>query len=181
MWSQTPGPWLHNIHQRETGFQAVRAGNTYLTEREKSPGALSLSRIRKAPSCRCLLSISSALALGILPKNHLRKEGKPVNICFPTKKRDVQPPKRNSTLLTRGRASSSALLSVHTRHGLRGVPSPPFPTLQKVTHKTQSWATLFYRGRHLKMGLLSQSPVGPQLTHQQGTGGNPRSIDWSTE
>lgn len=43
-----------------------------MTEREKSPGALSLSRMRKAPSCRCLLSISSALALGILPKNHLR-------------------------------------------------------------------------------------------------------------
>lgn len=69
---------------------AAPAGNTYLTDREKSPGALSLSRIRKAPSCRCLLSISSALALGILPKNHLRKEGKPVNICFPTKKWAVQ-------------------------------------------------------------------------------------------
>lgn len=67
-----------------TASLAAPAGNTYLTDREKSPGALSLSRIRKAPSCRCLLSISSAFALGILPKNHLRKEGKPVNICLPT-------------------------------------------------------------------------------------------------
>ncbi len=47
---------------------------TYFTEREKSPGALSLSLMRKAPSCLCLFSISSALALGILPKNHLEEE-----------------------------------------------------------------------------------------------------------
>lgn len=46
---------------------------THLTEREKSPGALSLSLMRKAPSCLCLFSISSALARGIFPKNHLEK------------------------------------------------------------------------------------------------------------
>lgn len=45
--------------------------HTYFTEREKSPGALSLSLMRKAPSCLCLFSISSALARGIFPKNHL--------------------------------------------------------------------------------------------------------------
>lgn len=52
-------------------FVARRRSDTYLTEREKSPGALSLSLIRKAPSFLCLLSISSALARGIFPKNHL--------------------------------------------------------------------------------------------------------------
>lgn len=114
--SQTPGLWLHNCHQLETGFQATRAGSTYLTEREKSPGALSLSRMRKAPSCRCLLSISSALALGILPKNHLRKEGKPVNICFPTKKRDIQPPKCEEPRTPR------------QRRGPSPPPVPPVPT-----------------------------------------------------
>lgn len=46
---------------------------TYFTEREKSPGALSLSLMRKAPSCLCLFSISSALARGIFPKNHLEE------------------------------------------------------------------------------------------------------------
>lgn len=46
-------------------------GITYLTEREKSPGALSLSLMRKAPSCLCLPNISSAFARGIFPKNHL--------------------------------------------------------------------------------------------------------------
>lgn len=49
--------------------------DTHFTEREKSPGALSLSLIRKAPSCLCLLSISSALARGIFPKNHLEEQG----------------------------------------------------------------------------------------------------------
>lgn len=47
--------------------------HTYFTEREKSPGALSLSLMRKAPSFLCLFSISSALARGIFPKNHLRE------------------------------------------------------------------------------------------------------------
>lgn len=49
------------------------ACSTHLTEREKSPGALSLSRMRKAPSCLCLPNISSAFARGIFPKNHLQK------------------------------------------------------------------------------------------------------------
>lgn len=47
--------------------------STHFTDREKSPGALSLSRMRKAPSCLCLFSISSALARGIFPKNHLQE------------------------------------------------------------------------------------------------------------
>lgn len=51
-------------------------GITYLTEREKSPGALSLSLMRKAPSCLCLPNISSAFARGIFPKNHLCSEEK---------------------------------------------------------------------------------------------------------
>lgn len=53
-------------------------GMTYLTEREKSPGALSLSLMRKAPSCLCLPNISSAFARGIFPKNHLCGEEKKV-------------------------------------------------------------------------------------------------------
>lgn len=53
-------------------FVVCWRSDTYLTEREKSPGALSLSLIRKAPSFLCLLSISSALARGIFPKNHLQ-------------------------------------------------------------------------------------------------------------
>lgn len=54
----------------------VLLGITYLTEREKSPGALSLSLMRKAPSCLCLPNISSAFARGIFPKNHLWSEEK---------------------------------------------------------------------------------------------------------
>lgn len=90
---------------------ATPAGNTYLTDREKSPGALSLSRIRKAPSCLCLLSISSALALGILPKNHLRKESKPVNICFCTTQWAVQPHMQIRALSLSGEAALRLLVS----------------------------------------------------------------------
>lgn len=45
---------------------------THLTEMENSPGALSLSRIRKAPMCLRWRSCSSARCREILPAYHLR-------------------------------------------------------------------------------------------------------------
>ena len=44
-----------------------QSDGTHLTEREKSPGVLSLSLMRNAPSWGCLLRISSALARVIRP------------------------------------------------------------------------------------------------------------------
>lgn len=64
---------LLNCIYRQVWVWVCACGATYFTEREKSPGALSLSLMRKAPSCLCLFSISSALARGIFPKNHLEE------------------------------------------------------------------------------------------------------------
>lgn len=67
-------PALYSPVQRSSTYlisTQLLLAMTYLTEREKSPGALSLSLIRKAPSCLCLPNISSAFARGIFPKNHL--------------------------------------------------------------------------------------------------------------
>lgn len=109
-----PGHWetgsrAKDFHGKTLASSCSR--DTYLTDREKSPGALSLSRIRKAPSCLCLLSISSALALGILPKNHLRKESKPVNICFCTTQWAVQPHTQIRALSLSGEAALCLLVS----------------------------------------------------------------------
>lgn len=55
---------------------------TYLTEMEKSPGLLSLSRRRKAPGNRLFKSIFSASCLGILPEYHLDEKAGKVNILL---------------------------------------------------------------------------------------------------
>lgn len=74
------GPTLYSRVQMSSRwsdyYTRLLLGITYLTEREKSPGALSLSLMRKAPSCLCLPNISSAFARGIFPKNHLCSEEK---------------------------------------------------------------------------------------------------------
>ena len=49
---------------------------TYLTDSEKSPGVLSLSLMRNAPSWGCWLSISSAFARVIRPRYHLKQKMK---------------------------------------------------------------------------------------------------------
>lgn len=56
--------------------------STHLTEMENSPGALSLSRIRKAPTYLRLRSSSSATCREILPAYHL--PGAPLSRMHPT-------------------------------------------------------------------------------------------------
>lgn len=77
---------LYSISVNHSGFMSDPAGilpaglshehqrkepATYFTEMENSPGALSLSRIRKAPKCLRFKRISSARCLEILPAYHL--------------------------------------------------------------------------------------------------------------
>lgn len=47
---------------------------THFTDKEKSPGELSLSRTKNAPSYFSFFSVSSALALDSLPKYQLHKK-----------------------------------------------------------------------------------------------------------
>lgn len=64
----------------ELACQSAREGRKprsalpYLTDMENSPGALSLSRTRKAPHSRCLSRLSATLR-DIRPANQLDEEG----------------------------------------------------------------------------------------------------------
>ena len=59
-------------HRKSTeDGESAGACVTYLTDMENSPGALSLSRTRKAPHSRCLKR-PSATFLEMRPANHLK-------------------------------------------------------------------------------------------------------------
>ena len=55
---------------------------TYFTDREKSPGVLSLSRIKNAPSMGCFISNSSALLRVIRPWYHLHDKQQQIKLCI---------------------------------------------------------------------------------------------------
>ncbi len=64
-----------NVSSGDLNFLSVAINErfTYLTDKEKSPGVLSLSLMRKAPSWGCLDRVSSAFALVIRPWYQLQR------------------------------------------------------------------------------------------------------------